>query len=39
MLKELIVFFKSDIAELILNPVCECNVTKTVKSKANIITV
>jgi len=38
MLKESIVFLRSDIAELILNPVCESNVTKTVKSKANLIT-
>ena len=39
MLKESIVFLKSDIAELILNPACEGNVTKTVKSRANIRTV
>jgi len=39
MLKESIVFLKSDIAEIILNPVCEGNVTKTVKSRANLITV
>jgi len=38
MLKESIVFLRSDIAELILNLVCESNVTKTVKSKANLIT-
>ena len=38
MLKESIVFLKSDISELILNTVCEGNVTKTVKSRVNLIT-
>ena len=38
MLKESIVFLKSEIAELILNTVWESNVTNTVKSRANLIT-
>jgi len=38
MLKESIVFPKSDIAELILNTVCEDNVTKAVKSRTNLVT-
>ena len=38
MMKESIVFLKSDIAELILNTVCEGYVTKSVKSRANRIT-
>ena len=38
MLKESIVFLKSDIAELILNTVCEDNVRKSVKSRANLVT-
>ena len=37
MLKESVVFLKSDIAELILNTVCEGYVTKSVKSRANRI--
>ena len=38
MLKESIVFLKSDIAELRLNTVCEGNVTKTAKTRANLVT-
>jgi len=38
MLKESIVFLKSEIAELILNTVWESNVTNIVKSRANLIT-
>ena len=38
MLKESLVFLKSDIAELILNTACEGNVTKTVKSRSNLVT-
>ena len=38
MLKESIVFLKSEIAELMLNTVWESNVTNTVKSRANLIT-
>jgi len=38
MLKESIVFLKSDIAGLILNTVCEGDVTKNVKSRANLVT-
>jgi len=39
MLKESIAPPRSGIAELIFNTVCEDNVTKTVKSRVNLVTI